>query len=75
MVNNSDMKLLQAQRGACSDLAFCGGDLNGDGKVNSADLTIMTNAQQSCGSSSSAAKATNLGTNRRNAQRGAKTDM
>jgi hypothetical protein len=70
-VNNSDIRLLRAQRGACTDLAFCGGDLNGDGKVNAADMTIMTNAQQGCASSSSAAK----GSNRRNAQRGAKTHM
>jgi hypothetical protein len=71
VVNNTDNRLLRAQRGACTDLAFCGGDLNGDGKVNAADMTIMTNAQQSCGSSSSAAK----GSNRRNAQRSAKTHM
>ena len=70
VVNNRDISLLQAQRGACTDLAFCGGDLNGDGKVNGADVTIMRNAQQSC-SSSNAAK----GSNRRNAQRGAKTYM
>jgi hypothetical protein len=71
VVNNADMKLLQAQRGTCTDLAFCGGDLNGDGKVDAADVRIMTNAQRTCGSSSNAAS----GSNRRNAQRGAKTHM
>jgi hypothetical protein len=71
VVNDRDNRLLRAQRGACTDLAFCGGDLNGDGKVNAADMTIMANAQQTCASSSSAAK----GSNRRNAQRGAKTQM
>jgi hypothetical protein len=27
---------------------LCGGDLNGDGRVNNADVRLMTKAQQSC---------------------------
>lgn len=47
-VDSADLVLLTKQFGPCPDEIFCGGDLNGDGKVGSADVTRMKNAQANC---------------------------
>ncbi|HET7680380.1 MAG TPA: sulfatase-like hydrolase/transferase [Xanthobacteraceae bacterium] len=47
VVTARDMALLNKQTGAC-DPVLCGGDLNGDGKVNNRDVRLMLRAQKSC---------------------------
>jgi hypothetical protein len=48
VVDAKDMALLVKQTGACPDQIFCGGDLDGDQKVNNADVRMMKAAQKAC---------------------------
>lgn len=52
-VGDKDVKLLASDiaAGTCDDV-LCNGDLNGDGKVNGADMTLMLQAKNSCGTAS-----------------------
>ena len=52
-VGDKDVKLLASDiaAGTCDDV-LCNGDLNGDGKVNGADMTLMLQAKDSCGTAS-----------------------
>lgn len=46
-VDGRDMTLLRGQYGRC-DPVLCGGDLNGDGRVDLNDVRLMQQAQRSC---------------------------
>lgn len=46
-INAGDMTILNRQTGTCQD-ALCGGDLNGDGKVDERDVNLMIKAQSTC---------------------------
>src|SRR5262249_18482623 len=51
--NGDDRALLRAQFGKC-EANLCGGDLNGDGRVDHDDVTMMQQARQACTASPSA---------------------
>jgi arylsulfatase A-like enzyme len=53
-VNANDLALLRAQFGKC-EANLCGGDLNGDGRVDQDDVTMMQQARQACTAPSTAA--------------------
>jgi hypothetical protein len=53
-INADDVALLRAQFGKC-EANLCGGDLNGDGRVDHDDLVMMQQARQACTAPSSSA--------------------